>query len=76
MHSTRQPTDLTGCWRGVLRAVCSLGDFPGAFPPEGAGLDALKGAGLGSAEGVAPWADSTWKLQWKSLTPFSPAEGA
>lgn len=26
---------------------------------------------LGNAEGEALWADSTWKLWWKNLTPVS-----
>lgn len=85
MHSTRQPADLAGCWEGGAQGavfapcfcrVLSLRRGAGLVPPAQSCADALKGAGLGSAEGVAPWADSTWKLQWKSLTPFSPAEGA
>lgn len=70
----------------VHRDMCSLGVTGGCFPLwRGAGLvppaqsyismlSKEPGAEPGNAEGVAPWADSTWKLQWKSLTPFSPAE--
>lgn len=58
------PNGCFSLWRGA-----------GLVPPAPSCISVLSQE-LGNAEGVAPWADPTWKLQWESLTPVSPAGAA